>query len=291
MSIIVLENESLTLQISSLGAEIQSIKSSDSTEYLWQGNPEFWSRRSPILFPIVGKLNNDSFNFESKEYKMTQHGFARDHDFNITTQSKTSITFSLKHTEETLIQFPFKFQLNITYILERNKLHMVYEIKNIDDKIIYFSIGAHPGFNIPLCKNEQKNDYFIEILPKKERTILPVTKDVLIDISNSKKFEFDKIDITDSLFNKGVIIIETPGKNKIILSSRKSKKRISVSYENMPYLGIWSTYPNTANFVCIEPWSGIADIEGFKDNLSEKKGINSLNENEYFKRSLTWEFD
>lgn len=283
MSLITLKNSRLTVSIDTFGAELQSIQTIDKTEYLWQGNKDYWGRKSPVLFPIVGKLNGDKFLYNSKDYPMNQHGFARDSEFYITTQNDDSVTFSLTSTDTFLDRFPFKFILNITYTLTQDSIKVTYSVDNIDSKDIYFSIGAHPGFNVPLADTGSKEDYYIELLPQKERTFIPVTKDVLLDIEQSKKVTITTLQISPSLFENGVLIFETLGENILSLRSKKHDRSISISFDNMPFIGIWSPYPKGAPFVCLEPWAGIVDPLNFNKDISKKLGINYLQPNKTFK--------
>lgn len=291
MSLITLKNNRLSISIDTLGAELQSIQTTDGTEYLWQGSPEYWGRKSPVLFPFVGKLNEDMYSYNSKKYSMAQHGFARDNDFAITHQSIHSVTFTLTSSNRSLDTFPFKFELNITYTLTQNSIAVDFSVNNIDSKNIYFSIGAHPGFNLPLIDTESKEDYYIELLPKKERTFIQVTKEVLLDIDHAKKVTIDKLPITPSLFEHGVLIFETLGENSVSLRSKKSNKSLSISFAHMPFLGIWSPYPKEAPFVCLEPWAGIADKLNFNEDISQKLGIHSLKKNKKFNCSYTITFE
>lgn len=291
MSLVTLKNNLLSISIDTLGAELQSIKTADKTEYLWQGNKEFWGRKSPVLFPIVGKLNEDKYTYQSKEFTMNQHGFARDNEFLITKQTNNTITLTLDSKNLPLDNYPFKFILNITYTLINNSVKVHYSVENIDSKPIYFSIGAHPGFNVPLADNESKEDYYIEFSPYKVRNFIPVTKDVLLDINQSKESIVEDIPLSTSLFKNGVLVYETPGKNTISLRSRKQDKNISITYDNMPYLGIWSPYPKDSPFVCIEPWSGVADTKDFHGDISKKLGINKLEPSKLFDCSYAMTFN
>jgi galactose mutarotase-like enzyme len=275
MNNVVIENDKLRIKILKKGAEISSVVSKkDNTEYIWQADPDVWGRHAPLLFPIVGKLKDDRYEYADNIFHMSQHGFARDMAFKVEEQKKDSVRFSLKYTEETLQKFPFHFVLEVEYHLEENHLVTKYSVTNLDvAKEMYFSIGAHPGFKVPLEAGTTFEDYFIEITPQATRNILPVSKDVLIEMEKMSKTNQNKFELNRELFKDGVLIMETAGETVVTLASHKTDKKITFTYNNMPYLGLWSIYPTEGEFVCIEPWCGIADTSDTSGNFKEKKGI------------------
>lgn len=274
MSTITLKNSNLKIRIALEGAELQSIiDQKDQTEYLWQADSQFWGRHAPILFPIVGKLKDDQYFYQGQTYKMSQHGFARDMTFDVVKQTTDQITLELKYTEDTLTKFPFKFLLQVGYKLQENRLMTSYSVKNLEEDKMYFSVGAHPGFNVPLDNELTFGDYYFEILPKAERNFIPVTQEVLLQSDAIEKTTQSKFTINRELFSGGVLVYETQGKTQVALKSDKSNKSVIFDYDNMPYLGIWSTYPDEAPFICIEPWCGVADTYDTDGELSTKKGI------------------
>ncbi|WP_291290803.1 aldose 1-epimerase family protein [Enterococcus sp.] len=290
MTKVKLKNDLLSVVIDSKGAELQSVHDSQK-EYLWQADSMYWNRHAPILFPVVGKLKNDSFFYDEHKYSMSQHGFARDSDFSLISSSNTHASFSLQYSEQTLKHYPFKFLLEISYALNNRTLSIQYRVKNIDTKSIYFSIGGHPGFNVPLDKSETFEDYHIEFIPHKKRKFIPVTKEVLLDIDSAETKQLESLPLTRELFKKGVLIFETKGQTHIRLVSNKMGHSVSLSYQNMPYLGIWSPADSEAPFVCIEPWCGVADLSSSKNKFTEKLGINHLSINQVFSREHTITFD
>lgn len=181
-----IKNEYIKAKIKSFGAELNSLqKIDDSLEYIWQGDKEFWARHSPILFPIVGRLKNDSYFYKNQKYNMSQHGFARDKEFEIVEKKDDFIEFKLSSDEKTLKIYPFSFELYLSYKLERNSLIVSYKVINKSDEKMLFSIGAHPAFNWSLEKDLKKEDYFLEF-----------------EINNSKRYflnelglVFDSIDL------------------------------------------------------------------------------------------------
>lgn len=288
----VLENEELIVKVLNKGAELSSIRSKkDGIEYIWQADSKFWSRYAPILFPIVGKLKNDQYHLEGKTYHMTQHGFARDREFLVTNDSSDSLAMTLLEDEESLKIYPFKFELTIEYKLIGNCLIVRYFVKNREkEKPMYFAIGAHPGFNLPLDQQTTFTDYYLEISPKKPRQFFPVTEEVLLQTDKAFELTDQVYPIKREMFNEGVLIWETAGNTRVELKSDKTKKSVVFDYTSMPYIGIWSPYPQEAPFICIEPWCGIADTFDTNGHYAEKLGINHLAPQEQFQSSYQMTF-
>ncbi|MCV2505179.1 aldose 1-epimerase family protein [Melissococcus plutonius] len=278
-----LENEFLIATIAEAGAELVSLRSkSMNIEYIWQGNPAFWNRHSPILFPIVGRLKNDQYIYEGKTYHLPQHGFARDQLFQVIEQSDQSATFSLKSTKETYQYYPFDFELVLTYELEEQNLIVLYQVENLGIQTMYFSIGGHPAFNVPLEETLTFEDYFLNFFPKKSRTQIPLSGSAL-NIKNKTLAQTNtSIDLIHELFKNDALIFETKGNNAFSIETEKSQHGITLSYTDAPYVGIWSPYPKKAPFVCIEPWWGIADTIDTDGQLTNKLGIQLLSPNRIF---------
>lgn len=287
-----LENEVLTVEILTKGAEVKSIKSKlDGTEYIWQADANYWGRHAPILFPIVGKLKNDQYYLAGKKYMMAQHGFARDRDFYVKEKTDNHLSMTLRADETSLQNYPFNFELTIDYKLIENSVIVNYLVKNLDDEqVMHFAIGAHPGFNLPLDNQTDFSDYYFELSPKKARKYIPVTEEVLLQTDQAKEVEETIYPVTRELFKDGVLIWETPGSTRLNLKSDKTDKEIVFDYNNMPYLGLWSTYPLEAPFVCIEPWCGIADPFDSNGKYEEKLGINQLKPKQEFQSSYQMTF-
>ncbi|MGX7205950.1 aldose 1-epimerase family protein [Enterococcus pingfangensis] len=288
----VLENEELIVNVLNKGAEISSIRSKiDGTEYIWQADGKFWSRHAPILFPIVGKLKGDQYNLDGKTYNMSQHGFARDCEFQITNHGSEFLAMTLKEDDESLVNYPFKFELTIEYKLISNCLIVRYFVENREENNpMYFAIGAHPGFNLPLDSQTDFNDYYLEFSPQKTRNFIPVTEEVLLQTDKTVKLTDQIYLVNREMFSEGVLIWETAGNTRVELKSDKTEKAVIFDYNNMLYLGIWSPYPQEAPFICIEPWCGVADTFDSKGDYTEKLGINKLAPQEKFQSSYQMTF-
>ena len=273
-----IKNNIIEVVISDHGAEVQSVKGPHTgEEYMWQADPEIWGRHAPVLFPIVGRLKNDEYKYQGKTYHMGQHGFARDCDFEVENHTQESITFLLKDNEKTREMYPFKFEFRVNYNLMNNLLEENFSVVNKSDETMIFGVGGHPGFNLPVNNGEEKEDYYFDMHPSIARVKIPL-KGAYLDWNNRSLASTDSfIGLSDELFKDDALIYELHGHdNKVSLRTDKSKFHINVWTRNAPYVGIWSQYPNTANYVCIEPWWGIADREDADGELEHKYGMNHL---------------
>ena len=273
-----IKNNMIEVVISDHGAEVQSVKGAHTgEEYMWQADPEIWGRHAPVLFPIVGRLKNDEYKYQGKTYHMGQHGFARDCDFEVENHTQESITFLLKDNEKTREMYPFKFEFRVNYNLMNNLLEENFSVVNKSDETMIFGVGGHPGFNLPVNNGEEKEDYYFDMHPSIARVKIPL-KGAYLDWNNRSLASTDSfIGLSDELFKDDALIYELHGHdNKVSLRTDKSKFHINVWTRNAPYVGIWSQYPNTANYVCIKPWWGIADREDADGELEHKYGMNHL---------------
>lgn len=278
-----IENEDLKIEVSSKGAELLSFfDKKREIEYLWQANPKYWARRSPVLFPIVGNLVNDEYKYNGTLYKMNQHGFGRDLDFDCITQNEKELIFCLKSNKETLKLYPFEFELNIKYKMCEKELKVEYSIINKGISKMLYSIGGHPAFNCPLYDNEKFEDYYFEFDDKMKFESYQFTED-LKTLKREKKeiAPFGKILKLDyNLFEKDALIFdEFPSKKVKLKSSINTEIGIELEFESFEYLGIWTKEKDTP-FICIEPWNGIKDFEDHNGQLESKDGIRALNSNE-----------
>lgn len=276
-------NDFLTIDADTKGAELSSIKTiKDNLEYLWQADPKVWGRHAPILFPLVGKLKEDKTIIEGENYSMGQHGFARDFEFQIIGKTAESISYQLLCNEETLKKYPYKFNLLVVYTLIENKLEITYKIKNIDEKVIYFSIGAHPGFACPLFENEKFEDYYLEFSDKENADIYLLEEGIFSGKKEPHLKEDTIIPITRELFINDALVYEKLNSSSISLNSRKHQRGIKVDFQGFPYLGIWSRPQGDGDFVCIEPWFGLSDFKDSDGIYKNKKGMLSLEPDKFF---------
>jgi len=283
-----LENEFLSVGIKSIGAELCSIVNKlTGKEYMWQGDPAFWASHAPILFPIIGALKNDTYFVEGKEYHLPKHGFFRNNEAVVLKRHENDhLVFSLKFSEEILEAYPFKFEFEVSFILKGKSLEVKHEVFNLDEEPIYFSVGGHPAFNVPLFPGETYEDYYLEFDQKMELKTAVLSKDGLIsNKSETILNDENKIHLRKDLFNNDALIfVAIPSKN-INLVSEHLGKILTVEYSDFENLGIWAK-PN-APYVCIEPWLGIADFEDTDQDLKNKKGINKLMPSQIFSATYT----
>lgn len=281
-----LENKYLSISISTKGAELQSIYHKElKLEYLWNADPTFWAKKSPVLFPIVGGLKNNTYQYNGTSYHMNRHGFARDMEFKIVAQSIDHISLQLKSNEATLKQYPFLFSFTISYSLEKNCLSCSYQISNIDIKPMFFSVGAHPAFKVPLVAETTFEDYYLLFEKNETAGQWPLTPDGLIKSSPIPFFHSNnRINLSKSLFYGDAIVLKELQSNSISLITDKNKHGLTFNYHHFPFMGIWSA--KNADFVCIEPWCGLADNENTTGDLKIKEGINLLVPGELMTR--TW---
>ena len=277
-----IKNEHIKAKIKSFGAELNSLQKIDEDlEYMWQGDSKYWNRHSPILFPIVGRLKNDSYTYQNQKYNMTQHGFARDKEFEVIKNEVDFIEFRLKSDEKTLEIYPFSFELYLFYKLERNSLIVSYKVINKSDDKMLFSIGAHPAFNWTLKEDEKKENYFLEFENIKETKRYFLNDKGLVYDSVDLKIIDNKIALNEELFKNDALVFEDLNIKTLTLKNSINENYIKLNFENFPYLGIWSK-PTGAPFICIEPWFGVADSFDSSKNLEDKKGIITLLKDEIF---------
>lgn len=286
-----IENSKLKIGVKKIGAELCQISSvKNINEFMWDANPSIWANHAPNLFPIIGALKEDVYRFDNKKYTLTKHGFIR-HNKNIVLNEKTndSLTFKLSQNETTLKSYPFKFEFHITYKLTDNKIDIVHTIKNCDQQVLYFSLGGHPAFKCPVYNDENYEDYVLEFEHEENSVRHLINLDNGLISSKTKPVfnNSNKIQLTHDLFNEDALVFKDLKSRKVTLKSDTYGAILSVSFKEFPYLGIWAK-PN-GNYVCIEPWLGIADHEDTNQDLKTKEGILSLEANKSFSASYTIE--
>jgi galactose mutarotase-like enzyme len=284
-----ISNEILTVQISAAGAELQSIINKDnSLEYMWSGDPAFWGKKSPVLFPIVGGLKNGTYQHQGITYQLGRHGFARERVFTVRSHSTESIRFSLVSDETTKEVYPFDFVFSIEYSLINNRLTVTYIVENIGDETLLFSVGAHPAFKVPIVDGTNYEDHQLVFSTNETVGIYPLSVDGLIEkyteplLNNS-----NSIPLTKALFAKDALVFKELKSDYIGILNHKNQHGLKLHYSNFPYMGIWAA--KNADFVCIEPWCGIADSVDASGELAEKEGINQLSPSDVFERTWTVE--
>lgn len=278
-----LKNKNLEVTVSDKGAELTSLKDSGGKEYLWQGDEKYWNRQSPILFPFIGRLKNKEFIYEGKKYPMMQHGFARDMEFTCIEEKKDEIWFEITDNEETYKIYPFKFLLKIGYRLVENKLEVLWEVENTDNKTMYFNIGAHPGFNCPIDGEEDKVGYSLEFNSEGNPKHYGADSATGLRLSelSELKLENGRSVINKEYFDETTYIFEDNQISEASIVKPNGDKYVTVKFD-MPILAIWSMEKMNAPFICIEPWFGRCDRTEFEGELSEREFNLVLNAGEKF---------
>lgn len=283
-----LENENLKIEVNSYGAELSSVTGKkNGLSYMWDAG-DAWKRHSPVLFPIVGGLNNKSYRCNGKEYHMNQHGFARDMEFSLCESTESSLSFVLEETSETLAAYPYKFLLKITYTLLDSAITVAWEVVNTNDGSMYFSIGGHPAFTCPL-KDAKQTDCYLHF--DENGTIdynLLNENGLCLPEIHKLKTENGYVKITESFFDKDALVMYNNRTRSVSLAGSDKKDYLKVTFD-APVYGIWSAKGKHAPFVCIEPWFGRCDAHDFTGSLEEREFGNTLEKGERFKAQYTVE--
>ncbi len=277
----ILKSKNYSASINHFGAELESFKK-DNSNYIWTVDEQYWNKTSPILFPTVGRLKNDSYTLNGKEYSSPRHGFARNYEFKIIEKSENSVVFSLKQNEETLKVYPFEFELQLKYVLENNKLTISYLVINNSNELMPFNIGAHPAFSIP----SNFEEYSLQF---NENQIFE-THHLENELFNGKtsviESEKGNIPLKYSLFENDALVFKHLKSDKICIL-KNNNPYLKVNFNGFPFLGIWTK--QEAPFICIEPWYGHADEVISNRNIYNKKSIQLLNPDATFQSSFSIE--
>ena len=279
-----LDNGRLKIQTCYVGAELQSIQTPDGHEYLWQGDPKYWGRSSPILFPLIGGLVDDCYELEGKEYHLRPHGFASNMTFSLENQSENSLTYSCEATQETLAQYPFNFKFDITYTLNENKLSIEYQVQNLDSKEMLFCIGGHPAFNCPIDKSLSFEDY--QIVFSENESLVRHIKDPELGLLDGQTESFleeqNSLALSYDTFDRGTIIFNGFKSKSISLQTPLNNRAVTIHLDKFTWFGIWTPAGKAAPFICLEPWFGVDSTIGDSRDLREKQGIVSLQSEKLF---------
>lgn len=286
-----IQNDHLSIAVQAKGAELVSLyNKKEKLEYMWSGDPAFWGKYSPVLFPIIGELKNNTYYYNNKAYQLSRHGFARDMDFAVVEQTTSSIGFSLLSNTDTLQKFPFEFAFDIIYLLQQDRLTVTYRVKNTGKDDMYFSVGGHPAFKVPIVEGTGYDDYYLEFNKTENAGRWPISAAGLIE-TDAEPFlsNTNKLPLRKELFYRDAIVFKNLRSDTVRLRSSKHDKGIKFDFSGFPYLGIWAA--KDAGFVCIEPWCGIADPVNSSQQLTEKEGINRLAPGSVFERSWGVRFE
>ncbi len=279
---ITISNEFLTATFSEIGAELKSLKCGDK-ELIWYGDPKFWTGSSPVLFPICSGLKDDEFIYNGKTYTMQKHGFARRAKFDVEAVDKNSATFLLSSDNCPQENYPFEYEFRITYTLIGKKVNVEYNIKNLTDGDMYFSVGAHEAY---LCPEGIEN---YEIVFEKAENLDAYQLEGPLLSNNTKSYgqNTNVLQLDNSLFENDCLIFKNLNSRSVNLVNKTTGQKINVQFEGFPYMLVW-TVPG-APYVCIEPWCGITDNVNTNKNFAEKEGIEKIEKGDAFYRLHSFE--
>jgi galactose mutarotase-like enzyme len=271
-----LQNKELKVRIATAGAELRSVVTRrNDMEYMWSGDPAVWGKTSPILFPIVGTLVDGKYAYEGNVYNLPRHGFARDNEFAVASVGDDQVIFLLESNGRFLDVFPFEFALTITYSIDGMSLTVSYGVENRGSGDMYFSLGAHPAFAVPLVAGTRYEDYYLLFNTKELANRWPITREGLISPSSTAFLvQSNRVDLTHALFEDDAVVLKELRSKVVSLRCNEHPHGLDFHFEGFRYLGIWSA--RHADFVCIEPWCGIADTVGHSGQLVDKEGIERL---------------
>ena len=279
-----LKSDQLQVQFQTFGGALSSIKDKDGVEYLWQGDPTYWSGQAPVLFPICGSVRNDTVVYENKDGsheigKIPRHGLVRKKEFDLIDQTDNSVTFAIEDNEEMYENYPYHFRLEITYIVTGKTIRTEYKIYNKEsEKSMPYFIGGHPGFNCPLLADEVYEDYYLEFEEPETCSVpKPFPKTGMLDFKDRSSWldNQKELGLNYDLFSYDAVTLDELESRKVALRSRKHDKGLRLHFEEFPNLIIWSTL-NKGPFIALEPWSGLSTSLEEGDRLEEKKDVRIL---------------
>lgn len=269
-----ISNESLQITVDEKGAQLLSVLGSDGTEYLWQGDPEFWGDRSPNLFPYVGRMPGETYYMDKREYHMPIHGFASFQLFRLVEQSKTALLFELTDNPDTYAMYPRHFAYRVRYQLEGSCLQVEYSVENRDERILHFGLGGHPGFRVPLADGLAFEDYRLRFgkackplrvefdskcFVLDERTPFPLKDDTILPLSHD-------------LFDQDAIFLQDIS-NSVTLETPLDSHGLTMDFWGCKYLGFWHKPHAPAPYVCIEPWTSLPSRSGIVEHLETQPDL------------------
>lgn len=277
-----ISNRYIQAVLSDTGAELRSVKK-DGGEYLWNGDAAYWPERSPVLFPYVGRFTDGKYLLNGRELEMGIHGFARKLPFAVVYQEEDGITFELRDNGETFRMYPYHFILQISYELQENEIIITYRVSNGSRETMYFGIGGHPGFRVPLDEGLAFSDYYLEFGGASRPDRVGHTPACFL---SGKDTEFSleegrKIRLTHTMFDDDAIVLQNMA-DEVTLKSDKGSRRVRVSYPDMPYLGLWHAPGTEAPYICIEPWTSLPSRQDIIEEFRYKNDLIRLTPGEQY---------
>ncbi|MGN0466205.1 MAG: aldose 1-epimerase family protein [Lachnospiraceae bacterium] len=271
-----IENEKLIVEVCDHGAELCRIyDKKEQREVLWDANPKYWARYAPILFPNVGKHYLNEYRHEGNVYKTSQHGFARDCDFELEQQTEDKIVHILKANEKTKEIYPFDFELEVTHTIEENAILVGWKVRNKGETPLYFTIGGHPAFRVPILEGTKQTDYYLKFEENDSVSYYLLdekTGTAMVDKTIELPLKDGYYQVTDGMFEKDALIFVNDAVTKASICLPDKRPYVTVEAIGFPNYGIWAA-KNNAPFICLEPWFGRCDDTGYTGEMKEKPGI------------------
>ncbi len=278
----ILQNNFLTVEIATFGAEIKSILDNQYNEWMWNANPNFWGKTSPILFPIVGSLKNNTFIYKGENYTLSRHGFARDMEFESEQVSQTKAIFTLKANEKTLVNYPFYFELKVIYELKNKELSCTYEVTNIGNETMYFSIGGHPAFVLGKDASDFEN-FYLEFNNDDVLNRLKLVDGLISENKEIINLNNQQLPLHYDLFKEDAMVFRNLKSNAITIKNTQNENKLTLTFDDFTHFGIWTV--QNAPFICLEPWFGMADSQNHNQHIEDKEGIIALAPQHVFTKS------
>lgn len=268
-----LQNDKLTVKVSDIGAEIHSVRREDC-EYIWVGDPAFWSSHAPLLFPVCGRFFEGKYTHKGEAYEIACHGFIRKSPLTLVCVNDTSICFSVTSTQETKKIYPFDFELKIWHILKGESITTRFEIANTGEGVLPATVGGHPGFNLPLGGEGEFADYYLEFKNPCTPNQIEISPRGLFTgkLTAYPLVDGNKLPLSHKLFEIDGIFLSRMD-STVTLKSDKSTRAVTLEYPDMPYLGIWHPSACEAPFVCIEPWCGLPGYDGTMEDITTRPNM------------------
>lgn len=272
-----LQSDQLKVQINSKGGNLWSVQDTEGTQYLWQGDERYWPDKSLNLFPYIARLTEGKYELDQKVYEMSIHGFVKDSDLAAREQKEDRVVLVLEAGQDTKAQYPFDFWYSIEYRVSGKKLDVIYQVENRDQRTMYFGVGGHPGFNVPLEEGLAFEDYHLEFASQAAARQVGMSPDCFV---TGESFPFAlkdgvRLDLAHTLFDDDAIILQDMSR-EVSLLSETGRKGVKVTFEDMPYLGLWHAPRTEAPYLCIEPWSSLPSRKGIVEDLAKQENLIAL---------------
>ena len=283
-----IQNSAMSVTVDELGAQLMRITAADGTEYLWNGDPAYWTGRAPNLFPYVGRLTNDRYAYGGKEYEMTRHGFAKRTAFSPADQGRANLTLRMTDTPESRESYPFSFRFDVSYVLEGDTLAVVYAVENRGHETMYFGIGGHPGFRVPLEEGKRFEDYRLTFA-RPSRPCRVLLSDSYMLSGHDALYPLEDgatLPLRHGLFDGDAIILKN-FERTMTLSAGEGTRGLTLSCPQMRYLGIWHQPKTDAPYVCLEPWASLPSRQDVVEDLTQQNDLISLEPGQHYENRWT----